>query len=974
MCRGLSYIVGHVPRTALRRLTVFLLLMECVAVPGLSQSRQSKENAIPGVILVQYESSAKVTYPSVLEITSMETAFPFLDNLTGKKAGLQSVQVLQRVYRVHYEAGLLPHRAAKIMASQPGVVYAEPQFRRRRTGTPVQIGSVKDSAIQMPLPNDPLFENNAYMERMEMVKAWDHVKGENGEVVIAVVDTGTDWDHPDLLANVWTNPNEIPDNGADDDDNGFVDDLHGWNFANDTGDPRTFPGDEGHGTAVAGAAVAVANNNLGMAGTSWNAKLMSINVACAADDFEYLCSGNDGILYASVNGAQIINLSYGGFKYSRTEELVIQAATDLGSLVVASTQNENIEMIEYWDYPSSLVTSLNVCGTERDSYQVSSGYGYTVDVCTASDDVITTSSGLYYLWTGTSFAGPLVSGIAALVKTRFPEFGPEQVREQIRATADSRIYQDHPASYEGLLGRGYVNAYRAVTETDKISVRMVNWEAANQSLDPQEQTRITATFESFLADAENLTVEFVSSLPQVTFPDGSTFNIGPLSGGEQIKIEFSLMPAADIPYKSFLFVEPRISTSDGLIVSGSDAVRLLVRDTQVALHETATISYTMTSEGNIGYTNFGWTRETDYIGQVGQAYLKGKSFLHEAGLLVGIDPYRVAGSVFQEGRNFSQHEDFFSISPMEFLKNEEGHQMSRVMMMAKANKLPSLKIVQESLVNALNHYEDMALFRYRLKNQSNESVEGVHAGLYFAFTNIFNDSVGMGRYQNGDNEEIFPYMGLTQRFDVGYMGFVVLSDLAKKHYRTYSEEEWYRELFQPEDAWDGLTGGIVMPSVQDIEGGEAQLMASGPHEIAAHSEVVIDFAIVFGEDLDDLTESVSRAFVLRDSWISIPANSATGSGTELPESVVLWGNYPNPVSGITNIEFDLPSTAQISVRVTDLLGRTVKTLSYGRFGPGRAHLLQINADELGAGVYYYTLSAFMEDQVVEQSRAMTIVR
>ena len=973
MCRGLSYIVGHVPRIALRRLTVVLLLMECVAVPSLSQFSKIARNAVPGVILVQYESSAKVTYPSVLEIASIEAAFPFLDNLTGKNAGLQSVQTLQRVYRVHYEADLLPHRAAKIMARQPGVVYAEPQYRRRRTGIPVQMESVKDSAIQMLLPNDPLFENNAYMERMEMVKAWDHVKGEDGDVVIAVVDTGTDWDHPDLIANVWTNPNEIPDNGVDDDGNGFVDDLLGWNFANDTGDPRTFPGDPGHGTAVAGAAVAVANNNLGTAGTSWNAKLMSLNVACAADDFEYLCSENDGILYASANGAQIINLSYGGFKYDSTEELVIQAATDLGSLVVVSAQDYKIEMIEYWDYPSSFVTTLNVCGTDMDSYQVNSSRGYTIDVCTASR-VLTTSGGGYFFSRGTSFAAPLVSGIAALVMTRFPEFGPEQVREQIRATADSKIYQHHPPSYEGLLGRGYVNAYRAVTETDKISVRMVNWEATNQSLDPQEQTRITATFESFLADAENLTVEFVSNLPQVTFPGGSTFNIGPLSGGEQIKIEFSLMPAADIPYKSFLFVEPRISTSDGLIVSGSDAVRFIANDAQLALHETATLSYTMTSEGNIGHTDFGWTRTTDYIGQVGQAYLKGRSFSHEAGLLVGIDPYRVAGSVFEKKRNFSQNQDFFPISSMEFLKNEEGHQMSRVMMMAKANKLPGLKIVQESLVNALNHYEDVVLFRYRLKNQSNESVEGVHAGLYFAFTNKFNDSTGMGRYQNGDNEEIFPYMGLTQRFDVGYVGFVVLSDLAKKHYRTYEEEEWYRELFQPEDVWDGLTGGIVMPSVQDIEGGEAQLMASGPHEIAAHSEVVIDFAIVFGEDLGDLTENVSNAFVLRDSWIDIPANIAARSGAELPEFVVLWGNYPNPVSGITNIEFDLPSTAQISVVVTDLLGRTVKTLPYGRFGPGRAHLLQINADELSAGVYYYTLSAFMEDQVVEQSRAMTIVR
>ena len=650
-----SKVNRHISGETWKRLATCLFFVVCFVIPSLSQSHQTEHDIEGGVVIVQYDRDTylgKVAYPSVLQVQSVESVFPFLGTLRGKRAQLTSIQELKRVYRVQYDADISPYDAARIIETSPGVVYAEPQYRYSLPAAPVPVGGVRKHSSRVP--NDPLFSNEGYMQMMEIKKAWEVVKGEDADVVIAIVDSGIDWDHPDLRANLWENPGEIADNGIDDDRNGYVDDLHGWSFSRDTNNSRPL-GDNAHGTAVAGAAVAVVDNGVGLAGTSWNAKFMPIDVTCGPNS-NWVCSTHEGVLYAAMNGAHIINASFGYYNYGslRTDDFIMQAALDLGSLVIAAAMNNGIEMGGYnpRSYPASNQEALSVCGTEGQSYQNTWNYGYGVDVCAAGDRVTTTNlNDGYGSWRGTSFAAPLVSGIAALVKTRFPEFTPVQIREQIRVTADEVIYQEHSPSFEGLLGRGYVNAYRAVTETDKVSIRMVEWEVADSEKGycsrPSEQINITATFESFLADAENVTVEFAAKSPHVVFPRGNTFSIGSLRSGEKASIDFSVMATSDFPYRSFLFIEPRIRISDGSVVSGSDAIELYIDSVELALHETATFSYSMTSEGNIGHTDtrrvWGHWHCEETLGQMD---LKGDGFMDEAGLLVGFGSSTVAGSVF----------------------------------------------------------------------------------------------------------------------------------------------------------------------------------------------------------------------------------------------------------------------------------------------------------------------------------------
>ena len=324
-------------------------------------------------------------------------------------------------------------------------------------------------------------------------------------VVIAITDFGGDWRHEDLLANVWTNANEIPGNGRDDDNNGFIDDVHGVNLRNgdDTDNDPDNPGGNPHGTQVAGAASAVTDNSAGVAGAAWNARLMHIR------------GFYQGILYAAANGADIINASWISPEFSgmgRTPAQVLDLATDMGALVVTAAANDGRNIDDFVYYPPSHPRVLAVGATAKDSRIKAkfSNYGKGVDVFAPGVDIVTTApDGKYTLSIeGTSFASPLVSGVAALVKTRYPNISPDALREQIRLSSEN-MDAENPA-YAGLLGRGYINAEAALQTPVLPAIRVKRWSWTDADGDSQitsgEEVTIMATMVNYLADARQLSV------------------------------------------------------------------------------------------------------------------------------------------------------------------------------------------------------------------------------------------------------------------------------------------------------------------------------------------------------------------------------------------------------------------------------------------------------------------------------------
>ena len=302
-------------------------------------------------------------------------------------------------------------------------------------------------------PDDPSYDSiqRNYLSRLEMESAWDFTIG-RAEVVIAVLDTGVDAAHPDLAGGLWTNPGEVADNGLDDDGNGFVDDVHGWDFADDDNDPAD---DYGHGTHVAGIAAARINNAIGIAGMAGGATIMPVDVfrggiGAYADLIQ-------AIVYTADNGAHIINMSLGAPSYSRGEEAAVDYAWARDVVLVAAAGNHASNALFY---PAAHAHVIGVAATTATDARASfSNYGSFVAVSAPGDTIYSTLPGSRYGYlSGTSMATPHVAGLAALLRSLNPTLHNDAVRALIEMTAD-----DLGASgRDDYFGFGRINAARAL--------------------------------------------------------------------------------------------------------------------------------------------------------------------------------------------------------------------------------------------------------------------------------------------------------------------------------------------------------------------------------------------------------------------------------------------------------------------------------------------------------------------------------
>lgn len=334
-----------------------------------------------------------------------------------------------------------------------GVLWVEPNYQ--------YTGDIKDST-----PVDPKFKDQNHHVLMDNITGWDTEAGSK-DIVVAVTDDGTNVKHEDLVNQVWKNPGEIPGNGIDDDGNGFVDDIHGWNFVdkNANVEPDDVEADA-HGTHVAGIVAAEQNNNKGVSGTAPGVRVMILKWLGANGGFTSDIVAKS-FLYAANNGAKIITTSYNvdGFVNDKVYAAALDAVYAKGVLQLNSAGNNNKK-----DPPRQVFTQMVlVCSTESISSKADvrssfSNYGLGVDVCSPGSDILSTlPNDTYGRMSGTSMATPNAAGTAALIWSRHPNWTRDQVAAQLVGTTDN--IDGKNATYKGLLGSGRVNSNRAVTET-----------------------------------------------------------------------------------------------------------------------------------------------------------------------------------------------------------------------------------------------------------------------------------------------------------------------------------------------------------------------------------------------------------------------------------------------------------------------------------------------------------------------------
>jgi len=406
-----------------RRACGFLIIVLVMAMSGtvFAGPGMNRPAYVPGELILRFKDG--------LRQADLQRA---LNSVKGR--------IVKRFIRIHALHVKVPKGTAKravgILKGLKGVKYAELNALR-------YISAV---------PNDPSFSslwglNNtgqtggSFDADIDAPEAWSLFTGDHN-MVVADIDTGLDMTHPDISANVYTNPGEIPGNGVDDDGNGFVDDVHGWDFAHNDNDPSdTDASCGGHGTHTAGTIGAVGNNGIGVTGVNWTVQIMPLKVFKTF--FGTLCSASttdiiSAVNYAASMGVRVSNNSYGSTSPTQAEKDAIQASH---SVFVAAAGNDGVNTDSTPQYPSAynLPNIISVAATDHNDALASfSNFGLvTVDLSAPGVGILsTTPNNTYSVFDGTSMATPHVTGAATLLMAKDPTLTVNEVKWRILAGVD----------------------------------------------------------------------------------------------------------------------------------------------------------------------------------------------------------------------------------------------------------------------------------------------------------------------------------------------------------------------------------------------------------------------------------------------------------------------------------------------------------------------------------------------------------
>ena len=950
---------------------LFMAVLLCLLTgPGAAQV-ESVFSVQPGRLFVEFANRDVTVIQGKTGLTVFDRAaerygvqsivkfFPFLDVIARKRTLTPAMESLRYIYSVEYSAPQLPEVVARELARDPAVILAEPQPVHRVTG------------LTSENPNDPRFFSQGHLSHLRLPEAWDVAKGGQSGVVIAIIDSGVHWEHDDLRENIWTNPNEVPGNGIDDDNNGFIDDIHGWNFRTRKPDVYGDGTHATHGTVVAGIAGAVTNNALGIAGAGWNAQIMPINTTC--EDGENLCHTLDGVVYAAVMGADIVNCSFGSDKFSEVALRVYQAAFAEGALAVAAAGNERVNVDVKPHYPSGFAVTLSVGGTARTSDGNRFNYGRSVNVFAPGVGIhATLPRNRYGTSSGTSVAAPLISAVAALVRTAFPDYTPGQIREQVRLTAhniDAVQFVGNPGEF----GRGRVDAFRAVTETAGPALRLTAVEFTNQNGSQEASTgdivTVRAQFTNYLGDASGATVALRTGAAFVEFIKEEVTGVS-LAYGDSVTYEFSFKLTDTAPDNHSLLFYSEIR--QGSLTDTPDLFRIPINQTLVTTHYTSAMRLSITREGNIGYTGF----QGDPMGQgvgfrVQDATGNERDPLFEAGLLVATGPTMVSNSV--RGVASPDQDDHFAIPEGESMQiaipgpitSQEGR---LVLTDQKASTPIGVRILQQSYVDHGDGNEDFAIFKYTVGNEAAHPITNLHIGLFFDWDI---DQEDVSRDQAGFSGAHSSGWGADQSGSL-HVGLRLLTDPHLINYRAIDNRSEIYNGFTFAEKWQAMSRGLSQAELTDTE--MSQLMASGPHSVPSGETIEVAFALIAGASAEDFLNNADQAKEVWDHVINAPPTMAVQ-----PEERPGWtidAMYPNPTRGEVTIRYGAPLHGTATIEIFDVLGRRVATLTERR-PSARSTTWDARQEDgrvLPPGVYLVRLTGKARDKTHLHARPLVVVR
>jgi subtilisin family serine protease len=820
------------------------------------------------------------------------------------------------------------------------------------------------------IPNDPFYASKQwYLTKIQAEQAWDITTG-SSNVVIAIVDTGVDWTHPDLSANIWTNPNEIPNNGIDDDNNGYIDDVRGWDFGGLNGTPDNDPKEDrpDHGTHVAGIASAVTNNGVGVASIGYSCKIMPVK--SSRDDWRdsygnvYVAYGFEGIVYAANNGAKIINCSWGGGGYTQYGREIIDYALSKGSLVVAAAGNESRSDIIY---PSKYDGVLSVVATDNQDKKASfSNYGYDATVSAPGASIYNTwQPNTYTTLSGTSMASPLVAGLAGLVAAKFPNYGPLQILEQIRVNADN-IDALNP-SYAGRLGSGRINAYKAVNNSNSVSIRPSLILAKdlppdgnnNGILEPNEKISILVEFTNYLASITSFSAVLSSSSTYLTVINGS-FNGGALATNQKVNnysSPFVVRLSSNVPVNSSIVCTLTVSSGS----FSSKKIFTIEANLTYATVAVNNIEMTFTSKGALGFNDY--PNNTKGKGFV---YNGVSNLLFEGALMYGINDTKLCDAARESDNqlnNFKSLQNYYISIPGN-KSAADGY--------AKFNddNAGTMKIGIETTMRTYawdqDPYKDFIIIHYNFKNTTTSDVSNFYAGLFFDWDMIDGNGGGDKVFFNSQNS--FGYVAnvdqqnYPEKVAMATPGYQNLNFFAIKNGGGDAGGFSIYDGFTKAEKWQALTGGLTKTSTPD-SGDISCVISQGPFTISTGQSIDVYFIVACSYNMQNLISAVSNARAKIAGLTKLDDDNLTANSFEL------YQNYPNPFNPITTIKYNLQSESNVSLKVYDIMGRLIKELINEKQSAGVKEVV-FDASGLASGIYLYELKAGSYSSI----RKMTLIK
>jgi subtilisin family serine protease len=724
------------------------------------------------------------------------------------------------------------------------------------------------------IPNDSLLSRQYHLELIKAFEAWDVTLGDT-TIVIAIVDSGIDVDHTDLNGNLWINPND-PIDGVDNDGNGYIDDIHGWDFAGaqennpDDGDNDVDimkGGGHQHGLSVASVAGAVPNNEKGFAGTGYNCRLM-ITKHFADDQPEdatgYAESPYLGILYAAENGAHIINCSWGGGGRSQfNQDLINYVSLDLGALVVASAGNSGIEEDHY---PSGYNHVLSVSAVDRALKKSGfTTYGKSVDLTAPGSAIaVLEINEDYGVTQGTSFSAPMVAGAAGLIKSVYPEFDGNQVGELLRVTANDTVYDVNTSStFRNKLGKGILDMNRALTSQPS-SIRMLTFRLLNEygkTPGLGEEAFFVADFKNYLwASSSGLKVRLTSNSALLEVLEGES-NLG------IIEMSQTITNAAN-PFKVRIFENTPENIKIDLLLEFEDGeyydyqfVSILLNPTFLNIEENLVTS-SIAENGRIGYQD---TEQSEGLGFV----FDERNLLYEMGLMLGNSEEQISNTVRNNKMSFD--DDFVSTQR---IRNFSPGDYSSAEILGEFDDSNAA----ESASNVRVNFRTMAwkedpndqyfIVEYSIKNEGDSTLNSFYTGLYADWDISQNGSdIGRGDRADWDANTTMGYIYNTDSTDQFFAGIQVLTGSANywaiDNDHTITDNPWgVYDGYKDDEKYESMSSGIgrQQAGFSEPDGNDvSHTVSAGPFVIDPGDSIIVAFAIHGASSLNNLLESGKAA-------------------------------------------------------------------------------------------------------------------